>query len=82
VIENSLIEIQTKTLHTGTPSSTIPSNGSVLYIANYAFEYSTVSNIVLPDCIKSIGTNAFARCNNLTEINIPAGCILNATCFA
>lgn len=46
----------------------------VTSIAPYAFYQSTeVKNISLPQTIRSMGTNAFYWCVNLTTVNIPDG---------
>jgi hypothetical protein len=43
--------------------------------------YSALTDIVIPECIKSIGANAFSYCKQLTEIIIPEGCKIEATAF-
>lgn len=43
----------------------------VTNIINYAFAYSGVSNVILPDDLVSIGSGAFEYCNGLTNISIP-----------
>lgn len=40
-------------------------------IKNYAFSYSNIINITLPDSITSIGSSAFYYCSSLTQITIP-----------
>lgn len=40
-------------------------------VKNYAFYYSNIINITLPDSITSIGNSAFAYCSALTQITIP-----------
>lgn len=81
VANNCLIETNTKALHTSLQSNSIPSDGTVLHIASGAFMNSALTNIVIPECIKSIGDNAFSNCKQLTEIIIPEGCTIGATAF-
>ncbi|MCL2813959.1 MAG: leucine-rich repeat protein [Oscillospiraceae bacterium] len=46
----------------------------VISIGDSAFyNCRTLTQIILPDGLKSIGERAFYNCENLTEINIPAG---------
>jgi hypothetical protein len=82
VIGDCLIEKNTKTLHTGTNKSVIPSDGSVTRIAQHAFFRSKLENIVIPDCIERIESNAFARSIYLTEITLPTGCTISDTVFS
>lgn len=44
----------------------------VLCIGEGAFEASTASKIVIPECVKKIDWFAFRSCTQLTEISIPA----------
>lgn len=81
IANNCLIETNTKALHTSLQSNNIPSDGTVLHIASGAFMNSALTDIVIPDCIKSIGDNAFSNCKQLTEITIPEGCTIGATAF-
>ena len=47
---------------------------SVTSIGSWAFyDYSSLTEIVIPDSVTSIGSNAFYDCDNLTEIVIPDG---------
>ena len=80
-VDKCLIERTTNTLHTNLRSNTIPTDGTVTHIGNGAFMYSTLSKIDLPECIVSIGSNAFSNCKELTEIIIPDGCTIGATAF-
>lgn len=55
---------------------TVPSeyNGmTVTSIGKSTFKHTSVTSIVLPDTITSIGTHAFSFCNTLEIINIPEG---------
>lgn len=45
----------------------------VVSVGNNAFSNSTVSNIILPNTIESIGSGAFEGCTSLTNILIPQG---------
>jgi len=45
----------------------------VTSVAEYVFsDHSNVINVTLPSTLKSIGDNAFLRCNSIQKINIPA----------
>ena len=55
------------------PNIVIPSthNGKrVTTIADYAFEYSEIISVTIPDTITTIGSYAFAYCSHLAEVNI------------
>ena len=54
---------------TGLTSVTIPD--SVTSIGSYAFSYSGLSNVIMPDSIIEIGVGSFSNCPTLTEIDIP-----------
>ncbi len=69
---NCLIETATKTLIWGCKNSTIPSDGSVTKISNYAFYGCTgLISITIPDNFTSIGDFAFLGCSGLKNITIP-----------
>ena len=44
---------------------------SVTHIGNNAFYYTSISNVIIPDSVTSIGYGAFSGCNNLISITIP-----------
>lgn len=69
---NCLIERKTKILVFGCKSSRIPSD--VVNIGQRAFSglYTDFSEIVIPDGVESIGSNAFGDCYNLLQIEISA----------
>lgn len=46
---------------------------SLSEIASWAFRYSGLERIDLPESVTKIGTLSFADCKNLTEINLPSG---------
>ena len=49
----------------------------VVVIQNSAFkDCSSLTSILIPNSIKSIGINAFENCSNITEITIPKGVTL------
>jgi hypothetical protein len=43
----------------------------VTSIGEYAFEYSTITNITIPNSVTNIGDYAFYECHNLASITIP-----------
>ena len=58
----------------GTSNSVIPTkvNGKkITTIGDYAFAYKTVSNLVIPDGIETIGNGAFEKCQGITTLNLP-----------
>ena len=66
---NCLIETKTKTLLLGCKNSIIPNDGSVTSIDMYAFNYCTdLTDITIPDKIKSIDRTAFDGCKNFKLI--------------
>lgn len=46
----------------------IPSDSKLEMISNYAFAYSDLTNITLPNSLKEIGYGAFRDCKDLTEV--------------
>ena len=73
ISEGCLIETATKTLIIGIANSTIPSDGSVTRIADYAFCGRSNDNeeITIPAGITSIGNYAFANYKGLVNLTIP-----------
>lgn len=41
-------------------------------IPSYAFGYCTIKEVILPDNIRKLGSQAFYKCDSLRSINIPA----------
>ncbi len=69
--DNCLIETESKILILGCKNSTIPTDGSVTSIGNYAFYGCTgLTSIVIPDSVTSIGAYAFSGCSGLTSVTI------------
>ncbi len=69
-----LIETASKTLVLGCYTSTMPSDGSVTSIADYAFSGCTeLTDITIPNCVTNIGIKVFGQCTKLTNITIPDG---------
>lgn len=67
---NCLIETESKTLVAGCKNSVIPDDGSVVTIGSYAFDFSNITTINIPDTVTSIETYAFYG-SELTNIFIP-----------
>lgn len=66
---NCLIHTASKTLISGFPSSTIPSDGSVTAIGVQAFyNYESMTSITIPASVTSIGDYAFSECTALDSI--------------
>ena len=56
--------------------STVVSDGvtyTVTEISEYAFQYSSVASVVLPNTITRIGSSAFANCSSLENVSLPNG---------
>ncbi|MBQ3075333.1 MAG: leucine-rich repeat domain-containing protein, partial [Clostridia bacterium] len=70
---NCLVEKATGTLITGCSNSTIFSGEGVRSIGDYAFAYTNISSIQIPDGVTSIGEGAFIGCENLKAVRIPSG---------
>lgn len=72
VVNNCLIDKQSKKLLLAAKNGVIPSDGSVLHIGAYAFYgQNSLEEIVIPEGVQSIGTHAFEGCTNLRRIYIP-----------
>ena len=64
----------------GDPDYILPDDLTV--IEEYAFESTPVSVVYIPDNCTNIGAWAFIHCENLTQIRIPAGCLIHDEAFA
>ncbi len=68
---NCIIETVGKALVAGCKSSTIPSDGSVTSIGDYAFYHCrSLTSISIPKSVSSIGKYAFTGCDGLTSISL------------
>ncbi len=52
-------------------SSTCTIHSNTRIIADYAFSYSYMNSVTIPNGVTHIGNNAFSSCSNLTSIIIP-----------
>ena len=68
---NCLIETAAKKLICACNYSTIPADGSVTTIGEFAFELTGITSITLPDTITAIENQAFAECPNLESVVLP-----------
>lgn len=69
---NCLIEKASKTLLRGSNRSVIPTDGSVVVIADSAFDgCSKLGSAVIPGGVKRIGESAFFGCSSLATVTIP-----------
>ncbi len=70
-INNCLIDSQNKTLVLASQYASIPTDGSVTVIGNYAFANRTnLTQISMPESITKIGNYAFSDCSNLRNITL------------
>lgn len=68
---NCLIKIATDSLILGCRTSEIPTDGSVVSIAAYAFQgCSELMSIAIPSSVRSIGSSAFSGCTGLEAVDI------------
>lgn len=69
---NCVIEVASKTIIAGTPNSTIPDDGSVVAIGDYAFMgCKGLETLTIPASIKSIGNHSFFGCDDISTIILP-----------
>ncbi len=69
---NALIERDSKTLVAVLKSPSVPSDGSVYAIGNYAFcLLEGEMDIVIPEGVTRLNTSAFENCINLRSISLP-----------
>ena len=69
---NCIIEKETGILVVGSDTSTIPKDGSILAIGEFAFcGRKGLNSIRIPEGVKSIHPSAFPGCTSLTEIILP-----------
>lgn len=73
---NMLIDKGSKSLQLVTYTGSkfvVPDDGSIVAISNYAFYGNEeLVEVVLPECIESIGQYTFAYCPNLKKVNLPS----------
>lgn len=62
-------------------SITFEPNSQLESIDEFAFEYSEINSIVLPDSLKTINENAFRRCSKLTSVSTNAEVVVNKYAF-
>ena len=76
VENNALVNRQDRTLivvldHEDAGAYTVAEG--IRKIEDTAFECASISSVLLPDSVTSIGDHAFTSCENLTEMNFPEG---------
>lgn len=71
---NCIIRNSSKTLIAGCKATTIPTDGSVTAIGEYAFaKLSNLTSITIPASVTTIGDYAFYNCDGLTGVTIYNG---------
>ena len=69
MVGNCLIDIEMKRVLKGFADSVIPTDGSVIEIADYAFNsVGELQSIVIPSCVTKISYSAFGGCSKLTSV--------------
>ena len=72
-VGNGLIDIANKTLIAVTPTTEIPTDGSVTVIGTFVYNnMSSLTELVIPEGITEIANSAFNQCTGLTSLHIPA----------
>ncbi len=69
--KNCLIRTDRHELIAGCKNSTIPDDGTVTVIGEYAFAGSAVTRIMIPYCITKINMFAFRDCTRLHSVTFP-----------
>ena len=73
-IFGKLNDINTLVVYLGCETElTLPNNNVENYVIgeNVFKNKTTITSVVIPDCVTSIGGEAFAKCENLTSVTIP-----------
>ena len=72
-IENSIVHVESKTLVAGSKDGRAPEDGSVTSIGDKAFfGYKNITELIVPECITNIGTDAYGNCPELAYIYVEA----------
>jgi hypothetical protein len=83
VVEDCLINKQTKILMCGLATAKIPQNGIVQGLSPRCFYGMPITTVQIPANITIIPSNAFANCSSLQQVDLPEKVkVLEATCFA
>lgn len=78
-----LVDTKNSMLLQGTANGSIPMDGTVDSLGEYCFASTGIKKIWIPSQISIIPSNAFSRCEQLTEVTLPSTIkTLSATCFA
>ncbi|MDE6868264.1 MAG: leucine-rich repeat domain-containing protein [Clostridia bacterium] len=69
--DNCIVDIFNKKVIAGCGASSIPSDGSVTTVGQYAFYgITTITKLIIPEKIVTLEASAFSRCVGLTELNL------------
>ncbi len=70
---NCIVDLRTKTLVVGTPTTVIPDDGSVKIIGMMAFGWAkrNLTSLVIPEGVKVIDHGAFMACDQLETLILP-----------
>lgn len=72
VRDSCLIDVESKTLLAGGSDAVIPTDGSVTVIGELAFANRSITTVIIPHGVTSIGRGAFGGCDQLAELHIPS----------
>lgn len=75
-VGNCIIETASKMLVRGCDTSIIPTDGSVISIADMAFLYANFTSINIPNSVTSLGHGVFSNCDNLSNVIFEENCKL------
>ncbi len=73
VAGNCIIETARKTLISAGKDAEIPNDGSVISIADSAFDSSDVTSVMIPSSVTSLGKDIFCGCSELVTITAEEG---------
>ena len=72
-----------KTLVAGLSTGIIPNDGTISTLNQFCFAYTDIAEVVIPDGITKITSNAFKDCKYLSLVSLPNGVTeLDASCFS